>query len=1015
MMNFFSTRKLLSLGSALVAGLFIWAGMSLQSCSDGDGFFDGLTQCNIPIAANLDTQTRIGGASTVVTLERGDDWTLYNVANELRATQSGLIEAAKYTFPVAGFIQDIDVVEYPADSGTFYALVSMGGSGITVVDVTDPTSMFAVTSVHVNFEQTGITWADGGGNVTFDNTIAGVHAPITSLEMYDDGVNLYLLIGNEDYGLHRTLFAHLLDPVAGREADGTLLIDDGNIDSVDEVYTLQYAGENPWGGPKSMQLYKDPADAEDKGKLFVAMGFLGIGIFNPDTMQQIGGYNLYTDVSSVEDWFIDMDVATQVSADPDTADLFLDDFTGMPDYRQAEFEVAEVWHNKVDAPAPWAAFDRYGKYYYDARNVDVATFGGNTTAYIAYGLGGIVAVDVTGYKTADIYDPLLPDPFANFRKGQRLGYAPAVPANGPGEPTGASSESLYPHFGSGMLKESGVVDVQVDIAGNRVFFSDHFAGLVVMGDADDPSKWHGPNGAGAYMNDTMPPLGDHWPDYEFVTSYDMSPYDPLDNESLPTWMFQSPSMLVSGEVSGHGNRFVLSASRDVSTAGQVDVVMASGGGGISYVDVIDLNAPLKDGFMVLAHMATTDEIYREADGTKSVGAAIGHTAGVAAYRNLLFLADGPHGMTVWKIADEKGCFPTDDVHLIANTLQDEYAVDTGTEIINPTPHAYDVILDTANDKAYVMSLSRGLRRVDVDGINDAKVPVLLKPLLSDIYEHNTGSGSVGGLSMQDHAYDVVIDGNLAFVADGSNGLTVYDISKDPSTPLIDESYVVGNIGGETTSQPPLGHATGVKLWKDAASGKKYAFVASGHAGIGVVDVTDAADMVLVKVFEPVKIEEEEPGVFKYGKADGKSVDVLVVDQYVYFTYDSFGMVVYTIADLIKPLPDGMDPTKIWTPGTIGERPEAVARFKLQDSLLGGSDELADLSGGAQGMFAHKVGGKHLFYVAYDAAGVAKIDWSNVANPKLVQHANTAGAAADVEVVNGRAYVADGAGGLVLMK
>lgn len=355
--------------------------------------------------------------------------------------------------------------------------------------------------------------------------------------------------------------------------------------------------------------------------------------------------------------------------------------------------------------------------------------------------------------------------------------------------------------------------------------------------------------------------------------------------------------------------------------------------------------------------------------------------------NIPIMADGT---TARKITDKKACPPTNEVHLVGNTYQNDYA---------------------ANDKAYMKSLSRDLHRVGISDINDAEEPMLLKPLLNDIYEHNAGSG----LSMQDQAYDVVLDGNLAFVADGSNGLTVYDLSKDPSTPLTDESYVVGNIGAGTQSQPPLGHATSLKLWNDTTTGKKYAFVASGQAGIGVVDVTDATNMALVKVFEPIKIEVEEPGVFKYGKADGKSVDVLVVDKYAYFTYDSFGIVVYRIEDLIKPLPEGMNPTEIWSPGTIGERPISIARFKLQDSMLGGNDELADLSGGAQSMFAHKVGGKHLFYVTHDPAGVAKIDWTNVANPMLVQHADTAGAAADVEVMNGRTYVAGGTRALVLMK
>ena len=91
------------------------------------------------------------------------------------------------------------------------------------------------------------------------------------------------------------------------------------------------------------------------------------------------------------------------------------------------------------------------------------------------------------------------------------------------------------------------------------------------------------------------------------------------------------------------------------------------------------------------------------------------------------------------------------------------------------------------------------------------------------------------------------------------------------------------------------------------------------------------------------------------------------------------------------------------------------RFKLQDELLGGSAELAELSGGALGMFHQAIFDKNVFYIAYGTAGVAKIDWTDPAAPILVDHIDTAGEATDVEVVNGRAYVADGSGGLVLIK
>jgi hypothetical protein len=54
-------------------------------------------------------------------------------------------------------------------------------------------------------------------------------------------------------------------------------------------------------------------------------------------------------------------------------------------------------------------------------------------------------------------------------------------------------------------------------------------------------------------------------------------------------------------------------------------------------------------------------------------------------------------------------------------------------------------------------------------------------------------------------------------------------------------------------------------------------------------------------------------------------------------------------------------------------------------------------------------------VGYGDAGVIKIDWIDPAAPVLEQHLNTVGEALDVTVLNGRAYVADNAGGIALIK
>jgi hypothetical protein len=57
----------------------------------------------------------------------------------------------------------------------------------------------------------------------------------------------------------------------------------------------------------------------------------------------------------------------------------------------------------------------------------------------------------------------------------------------------------------------------------------------------------------------------------------------------------------------------------------------------------------------------------------------------------------------------------------------------------------------------------------------------------------------------------------------------------------------------------------------------------------------------------------------------------------------------------------------------------------------------------------------LLYVAYAQAGVIKLDWSNPANPVLMAVKDTAGKAVGTAIANGRVYVADYSGGLVVLK
>jgi len=986
-----------------IAGVVLAVGLGLSGCPWST------SEVQVPqtiIESNLGTvAAQDGGGTTAVAsfdATDGTQWAFYNMANRLAATPVGTSKGAVHEITVPGMVRHVTLVNY---DNVEYALLSMGDHGIGVVNVTDPAAMSLVSTVKVNYEQGGISYAEGGGDIVSDVTISGTDGPVT--DMVTDGTSLW--IADSAYGIHRTALANLL-PTPVTEADGTLKV--ANADgSVNEVYTLQYAGENPWGGPQSLRLYD--------GKLYAALGALGLGVYDPPTLQRLGGYNLYTDTGMTEDWFQGMDPKTAVH-DPS----WIDPVTGMPTYQQANYEIKEIWHNGAPGATPWADFDRYGQYYYTARAVDLQTVpqgqGSETIAYVAYSLGGLVAVNIT--------NPAGP---------QYLGYVPAVPAHGPDEPTGQQSKSLFPHFGSGMLKEAGVVAVKVDTTADKVYYSDHFAGLVVVNDASHPDTWHGPNGAGSYNNDTQPSVP-FWPDYEFVTSYNMAPHDPTEEESLPDFLYAQggPIALATGELSGHGGALMLMPKRNPGAVGQVDVVQADGAGGVNFVDIesLDQATPMQNRFGVPAVFVSTHEVGATVDGAASQDIAIGHTAGVTVSGPFLYVSDGPHGMSVWRIADGEG-HATDAIHLVANTLQDEYPeVSTSGETILPTPHAYGVAFDGDPGEAYVLTQSLGLRRVDVGAVRagQARVgaPALLKTTPSGIFEHSSeGTGNLGGINGQDHAYGVAFTAKYAIVADGSNGLTVYDRHADPTA----GNHVVANIGS-AKSKPSLGRATAVTLWADSRTGRKYAIVAAGSSGISVVDMTDLLEkglvpgMTLVKTFQPIKIEEEADEGIHIGNADGRSVDVKVVGDYAYFTYDSFGMVAYRLPDLVAPVPAGVDPTKLFDEHTgVDHRPVAVGRFQLQQ-VPGYEDN----PGGAQYMTAQYfpantpirnaagdvyqlAKSRLLLYVAYSDGGVIKLDWSDPANPKLLQYHDTVGEAASTAIANGRVYVADGDGGLVVLR
>ena len=356
------------------------------------------------VEANVDTEAaQIGGATSAVAYYQdagGTQWVLYGMANRLAATRIGITAQAVSEIALPGAIRHITSVVHGDKP---YALVSMGDKGLAVVDLGDPAAVNLLHVVNVNYEKTGLTYVDGGGNPVVDATVSGSAGSIA--DVVTDGTTLW--IANESFGIHQTSLANLL-PVPVTEADGTLKVDK-------EIWTLHYAGENPWGGPQTLKLHG--------GRLYAALGFLGVAAYTPVAPEDIAdpasqitrdtGYNLYTDEGRSEDWFGARRLS-QALQDPS----WVDPVTGMPTWQQAQYEINEIWRNQApcskDWCTPWASFDRYGKYYYNARSLELADLpGGRTMAYVAYALGGLVAVDMTP-GGAPAY----------------AGYVPAVPAHG---------------------------------------------------------------------------------------------------------------------------------------------------------------------------------------------------------------------------------------------------------------------------------------------------------------------------------------------------------------------------------------------------------------------------------------------------------------------------------------------------------------------------------------------------------------------------------------------------------
>jgi hypothetical protein len=308
----------------------------------------------------------------------------------------------------------------------------------------------------------------------------------------------------------------------------------------------------------------------------------------------------------------------------------------------------------------------------------------------------------------------------------------------------------------------------------------------------------------------------------------------------------------------------------------------------------------------------------------------------------------------------------------------------------------------AGDHAFVADGSSGLQVID---ISDPTNPTL-----------------AGTYDTPGTAQGVAVAGDHAFVADGSSGLQVIDIS-DPTNPTLAGTY------------DTPGNAYGVTVAGD------YAFVADGSSGLQVVDISDPTNPTLAGAYntpgnaQGVAVSGDHAFVADYASglqvidisdstnptlvgtynSPGNAVGVAVSGDHAFVADYSYGLQVIDISDLMTPALAGTydTPGIAWGVAVSGDHTfVADGSFGLQviktscpvsPTLVGAYDT----PGNAYGV---TVAGDYAF-VADRSSGLQVIDINDPTTLTLAGAYNTPGDALGVAVSGDHAFVADGSYGL----
>lgn len=273
------------------------------------------------------------------------------------------------------------------------------------------------------------------------------------------------------------------------------------------------------------------------------------------------------------------------------------------------------------------------------------------------------------------------------------------------------------------------------------------------------------------------------------------------------------------------------------------------------------------------------------------------------------------------------------------------------------------------------------------------------------------------------AKSVIIRNNTAFIADGSNGIIIIDVSQFKSPKNL-------------AASDPGGHASDLTLAGDML------FVAIGSKGMAIYDVSNLSDPILLATNDTQQyaydiavhgnfafVADQTNGVVIFNISDvnnpryvthfdtnGSALGVEYQDEYVFVADQDNGIVILDVKNIsnIKEI-STIDTNGSATKVIIRDKYAYISDYLNGVTIIDISDREnpiiisdIDTSGRAQDVFLH---GNHLF-IADDQEGTIILDISNPFQPEIIGSIDST-KAYGIHVSENYAYIADGSDGLLI--